>query len=114
MELVQPLDPAGDTSPLAAARLHKGLTVEEAARRTGLSSDEVEWLEAGRVYRFPSTDAAIVATLLYATGLGLDHREARIVAGLPSRRGRWRSPARAGSSCWSPSPRPSARSSRQS
>ena len=83
MELVQPLDPAGDTSPLAAARLHKGLTVEEAARRTGLSADEVEWLEAGRVYRFPSTDAAIVATLLYATGLGLDHREARIVAGLP-------------------------------
>ena len=83
MELVQPLDPAGDTSPLAAARLHKGLTVEEAARRAGLSADEVEWLEAGRVYRFPSTDAAIVATLLYATGLGLDHREARIVAGLP-------------------------------
>ncbi len=83
MELVQPLDPSGDTSPLAAARLHKGLTVEEAARRTGLSADEVEWLEAGRVYRFPSTDAAIVATLLYATGLGLDHREARIVAGLP-------------------------------
>jgi transcriptional regulator with XRE-family HTH domain len=83
MELVHPLDPAGETSPLAAARLHKGLTVEEAARRAGLSADEVEWLEAGRVYRFPSTDAAIVATLLYATGLGLDHREARIVAGLP-------------------------------
>jgi len=83
MELVQPQVPAGDTSPLAAARLHKGLTVEEAARRSGLSADEVEWLEAGRVYRFPSTDAAIVATLLYATGLGLDHREARIVAGLP-------------------------------
>ncbi len=83
MELVQPLDPAGGTSPLAAARLHKGLTVEEAARRAGLSPDEIEWLEAGRVYRFPSTDAAIVATLLYATGLGLDHREARIVAGLP-------------------------------
>lgn len=83
MELVQPQVPAGETSPLAAARLHKGLTVEEAARRSGLSPDEVEWLEAGRVYRFPSTDAAIVATLLYATGLGLDHREARIVAGLP-------------------------------
>jgi transcriptional regulator with XRE-family HTH domain len=83
MELVQQLEPAGDTSPLAAARLHKSLTVEEAARRAGLSPDEVEWLEAGRVYRFPSTDAAIVATLLYATGLGLDHREARIVAGLP-------------------------------
>lgn len=83
MELVHPLEPAGDTSPLAAARLHKGLTAEEAARRAGISADEVEWLEAGRVYRFPSTDVAIVATLLYATGLGLDHREARIVAGLP-------------------------------
>ena len=112
MELVQPLDRAGDTSPLAAARLHKGLTVEEAARRTGLSADEVEWLEAGRVYRFPSTDAAIVATLLYATGLGLDHREARIVAGLPvPPRPVEVARTRTASWCWSRSPRPWARSS---
>ena len=71
------------TSPLGAARLHRQLTVEETARRAGLTSDEVEWLEDGRVYRFPSTDAALLATLLYASALGIDHREARILAGLP-------------------------------
>jgi hypothetical protein len=80
MELVRPLD---KTSPLAAARLHRQLTVDEAAKRAGLTSDEVEWLEDGRVYRFPSADAALVATLLYATAIGIDHREARILAGLP-------------------------------
>lgn len=80
IELVQPLD---RTSPLASARLHRQLTVEEAAKRAGLSTDEVEWLEDGRVYRFPSSDAALVAALLYATALGVDHREARMIAGLP-------------------------------
>ncbi len=70
-------------SPLAAARLHRQLTVEESAKRAGLTADEVEWLEDGRVYRFPSTDAALLATLLYASALGIDHREARILAGLP-------------------------------
>jgi transcriptional regulator with XRE-family HTH domain len=80
MELVRPLE---KTSPLAAARLHRQLTVDEAAKRAGLTADEVEWLEDGRVYRFPSADAALLATLLYATGLGIDHREARILAGLP-------------------------------
>ena len=59
MELAQKLE---KTSPLAAARLHRQLTVEEAAKRAGLTADEVEWLEDGRVYRFPSADAALVAT----------------------------------------------------
>src|SRR5436853_441774 len=80
VELVRQIEKA---SPLAAARLHRQLTVDEAAKRAGLTPDEVEWLEAGRVYRFPSADAALVATLLYATALGIDHREARILAGLP-------------------------------
>src|SRR5207302_6237293 len=75
--------PVEKTSPLAAARLHRQLTTEEAARRAGLSADEVDWLEDGRVYRFPSSDAALLATLLYASALGIDHREARILAGLP-------------------------------
>jgi hypothetical protein len=79
MELVRPLE---KTSPLAAARLHRQLTVDEAAKRAGLTTDEVEWLEEGRVYRFPSADAALIATLLYATAIGIDHREARILAGL--------------------------------
>jgi hypothetical protein len=80
MELVRQLE---KTSPLAAARLHRQLTVAEAAKRAGLTADEVEWLEDGRVYRFPSADAALLATLLYATAIGVDHREARILAGLP-------------------------------
>lgn len=83
MELVRPLDASRETSPLGAARLHRQLTVEEAARRAGLSAEEVEWLEDGRVYRFPSTDAALLATILYASALGIDHHEARALAGLP-------------------------------
>jgi transcriptional regulator with XRE-family HTH domain len=88
MELVsRPVPPVlelvSDRSPLAAARLHRRLTIEEAARRAGLTPDQVEWLEQGRVYRFPSADRAIEATLLLATALEIDRREARELAGLP-------------------------------
>src|SRR5438034_4939395 len=83
MELVHPLDPSGEESPLARSRLHRQLTVEETARRAGISVEEVRWLEEGRVYRFPTPDAALVATLLYASALGIDNREARELAGLP-------------------------------
>jgi transcriptional regulator with XRE-family HTH domain len=83
MELVQQLEPNGDESPLARARLHRQLTVEETARRAGLSAEEVRWLEEGRAYRFPSVDDALLAALLYATGLGIDAAEARRLAGLP-------------------------------
>jgi transcriptional regulator with XRE-family HTH domain len=83
MELVEPLEPAGETSALARARLHRQLTVEEAARRAGISPDEVRWLEEGRVYRFPRPDDALAATVLYASALGIENREARELAGLP-------------------------------
>ncbi|MDX6397878.1 MAG: hypothetical protein QOJ43_1286 [Gaiellaceae bacterium] len=87
MELVQPipqiLEYASDRSPLEAARLHRQLTVEEAAKRAGLTADQVQWLEEGRVYRFPSPDTAIEATLLLASALEIDRREARSLAGLP-------------------------------
>src|SRR6266516_7115533 len=83
MELVQPLEPTGDESPLAVARLHRQLTLAETARRAGLSEEEARWLEEGRVYRFPSPDDALVATLLYASALGVDNREARELAGRP-------------------------------
>jgi hypothetical protein len=83
MELVHPLEPTGDASPLARARLHRQLTVEETARRAGLSVDQTRWLEEGRVYRFPTPDDALVATLLYATALGIENREARELARLP-------------------------------
>jgi transcriptional regulator with XRE-family HTH domain len=83
MELVHRLEPNGDESPLAKARLQRQLTVEETARRAGLSAEEVQWLEEGRVYRFPSPDDALLATLLYATALGIEAAEARELAGLP-------------------------------
>jgi transcriptional regulator with XRE-family HTH domain len=95
MELVRPIsqpisqpvppqrEATHDRSPLASARLHRQLTVEEAAKRASLTPDQVQWLEEGRVYRFPSTDAAIEATLLLAAAFGIDRREARELAGLP-------------------------------
>ena len=84
MELVEQLEPNGDESPLAKARLQRQLTVEETARRSGLSQEEVRWLEEGRVYRFATPDEALIATLLYATGLGIGADEARGLAGLPA------------------------------
>ena len=83
MEVVRPLERADERSPLAAVRLHRKLTAEEAARRASLTPEQVTWLEEGRVYRFPSPDHALLALMLYATALGVDHREARAVAGLP-------------------------------
>ncbi len=71
-----------DESPLAHARLKRQLTVEEAAKRAEVSPDEVRWLEEGRLYRFPTPDRAVLVTLLYATALGVDHREALTLAGL--------------------------------
>jgi transcriptional regulator with XRE-family HTH domain len=75
---------AADESPLARARLHRQLTVEEAARRANIAPEEVRWLEEGRLYRFPNPDRAVLVTLLYATGLGLEQREALELAGLPT------------------------------
>jgi transcriptional regulator with XRE-family HTH domain len=72
-----------ERSALVSARLRRSLTVEEAAKRAGLTADQVEWLEEGRVYRFPSTDHAIEATLLLAAALEIGQREARALAGLP-------------------------------
>ena len=78
-----PLEVVPDRSALAAARLRRRLTVEEAARRARLTPDQVEWLEEGRVYRFPSAEHALEATILLATALEIDTREARELAGLP-------------------------------
>jgi hypothetical protein len=87
MELVRPvpaeLELVPNRSALASARLRRSLTVEEAAKRAGLPADQVAWLEEGRVYRFPSTDHAIEATLMLAAALEIGHREARELAGLP-------------------------------
>jgi transcriptional regulator with XRE-family HTH domain len=98
---VRPLEavPAADASPLAHARLHRQLTVDEAAARANVSAEEIQWLEEGRLYRFANPDRAVMVALLYATALGIDHREARGLAGLeqpPLRSSRWRRLAAAG------------------
>jgi hypothetical protein len=53
MQLVHPApenaEVLTDRSPLASARLHRRLTIEEVAKRSGLTPDQVEWLEEGRV-----------------------------------------------------------------
>lgn len=75
--------PPASESPLAHARVHRQLTIEEAARRAGIAEDAVRWLEEGRIYRFPSADEALLSMLLYATALGIDHDEALGLAGRP-------------------------------
>ena len=75
---------AADESPLAHARLKRQLTIDEVAKRAGVSADELHWLEEGRLYRFPTPDRALLVTLLCATALGVDHREALELAGLPT------------------------------
>jgi transcriptional regulator with XRE-family HTH domain len=83
MAFVSPLEPASDRSPLAAARLRRRLTIEDAAKQAKLTPAEVSWLETGRLYRFPSSESATLALLLYATSLEIQRREALELAGLP-------------------------------
>ena len=83
IELVRPLEQTSfERSTLEAARLHRRLTVEETARRSGLTPDQVTWLEEGRVYRFRSTDDALACAVLLTAGLGIGRHEARRLAGL--------------------------------
>jgi transcriptional regulator with XRE-family HTH domain len=85
VELAKSLEtlPAERSTALAALRLQRKLTIEEAAKRAALWPDQVEWLEQGRLYRFPSSEAAVLALLRYATSLGIDQREAKQLSGLP-------------------------------
>lgn len=78
------------TSPLGAVRMKRRLTLEEAAARARLEPDDVRALEENRIYRFPSVDEALAATLVYATALRVSEREARELAGMPvPTRARW-------------------------
>lgn len=85
MELARPLEAAPpEKSPaLTSLRLQRKLTVEQAAKRAALWPEQVEWLEEGRLYRFPGYEAAVMALLRYATALGIDQREARRLSGMP-------------------------------
>jgi LytR cell envelope-related transcriptional attenuator/helix-turn-helix protein len=97
VELARPLaaEAADKSSALTSLRLQRKLTIEEAAKRAALWPEQVEWLEEGRLYRFPSSETAVLALLRYATALGIDHRQARAFSGMPveppARRpvGRW-------------------------
>jgi LytR cell envelope-related transcriptional attenuator len=73
-----------EPSPLATARVRRRLTLEEAASRANLDLEDVKCLEENRIYRFPSVDRALAATLVYAAALGISEREARQLAGLPA------------------------------
>ncbi len=84
MQTARTLEPVPQHSPLKAARVRRQLSADEAARRSGLTADEISWLEEGRVYRFPTTDSALLACLVYAGALDIDFREARELAGLPA------------------------------
>jgi transcriptional regulator with XRE-family HTH domain len=82
MSAAPQLDPR-EPSQLASARLQRKLTIDEAARRAGISPEQIRWLEEGRVYRFPVADDALIAVVLYATALGIEQDEARALARLP-------------------------------
>ena len=73
------------TSPLAAARLRRRLTLEEAASRAKLDLDAIKSLEDNCLYRLGSNGDAVARVLVYATALGVSEREARQLAGLPVR-----------------------------
>ena len=97
MELAQPLaaEQPTQTSPLTTLRLQRKLTIEQAAKRAALWPEQLEWIEEGKLYRFQGQHTAVLALLRYATALGIDHREARRLSGMPveppTRRpvGRW-------------------------
>lgn len=95
MELAHPLDTVPQPSPLAEAREKRDLSLTQVAYKTGLSEEEIQWLEDGRLYRFPSQNAAILAAVVYATALGIDRWEARRLAGLPLAPGGYRVNAKA-------------------
>jgi transcriptional regulator with XRE-family HTH domain len=83
LELAHPLDATPEPSPLAEAREHHDLSIKQVAYRSGLTEEEIEWLEEGRIYRFPSQNQAILAAVLYASTVGIDRYEARRLVGLP-------------------------------
>jgi transcriptional regulator with XRE-family HTH domain len=84
LELLEPLEAAPSSSPFAAARARRQLTVEEAARRSGLTHDQVVWLESGRVYAFRTPEDALAAAMLLCAALDIDSHTARELVGLPT------------------------------
>jgi transcriptional regulator with XRE-family HTH domain len=84
MQVLSPLETLVEPSPLQEARVERGLSVKQLSVRSGLRVEQIEWLEEGRLYRFPSQNAGMLAAVVYATALGVDRSEARRLAGLPA------------------------------
>lgn len=83
LALVSALESGTAATVFATARLRRQLSQEEVAQRSGITAEQVSWLEEGRVYAFRSPEDALVAALLMASGLEIDNYEARELAGLP-------------------------------
>ncbi len=83
LALVSSLESGAAASAFATARLRRQLSREQAAQRSGITAEQVTWLEEGRAYAFRSPEDALTAALLLASGLEIDNYEARELAGLP-------------------------------
>jgi transcriptional regulator with XRE-family HTH domain len=83
LALVSALESGAAATVFATARLRRQLSQEEVAHRSGITAEQVSWLEEGRVYAFRSPEDALAATLLLASGLEIDNHEARELTGLP-------------------------------
>jgi transcriptional regulator with XRE-family HTH domain len=83
LALVSSLETGTAATVFATARLRRQLSREEVAHRSGITAEQVLWLEEGRVYAFRSPEDALAAALLLASGLEIDNHEARELAGLP-------------------------------
>ncbi len=83
LAFVSSLEGGAAATVFATARLRRQLSREQVAQRSGITAEQVTWLEEGRVYAFRNPEDALAAALLLASGLEIDNHEARELAGLP-------------------------------
>ena len=83
LALVSSLEGGIAATVFATARLRRQLSRQQVAQRSGITAEQVTWLEEGRVYAFRNPEDALAAALLLASGLQIDNHEARELAGLP-------------------------------
>ena len=83
LAFVSSLESGTAATVFATARLRRQLSREQVAQRSGITIEQVTWLEEGRVYAFRNPEDALAAALLLASGLAIDNHEARGLAGLP-------------------------------
>ena len=83
LALVSSLESGSAATVFAKARLRRQLRQEQVAQSSGITTEQVRWLEEGRVYAFRTPEDALAAAALLASGLEIDNYEARELAGLP-------------------------------